>query len=277
MKLMIVISFLIISFNPINCFSQTKYTFVGNGSWEDPANWLGNIKPPNRLPYGDEIIIDPANDGVCILLFSQSVSLGAKMTVMPGKKLLVIGSMVQDSPEFTDTRDGQKYPYIKIGTQTWMTKNLNFDTVGSWCYNDSAKYCNIYGRMYTWETALKVAPVGWHLPSDSEWTVLENYLGGTYVAGGKMKETTVWQEPNAGASNISGFSALPGGESNGGYNIYPRTYAGWGYYSFWWSSTIGYSGYVDGPLYRRLSYNSQATDSWLDYDGNAYYVRCVKD
>src|SRR5690606_33259564 len=90
-------------------------------------------------------------------------------------------------------------------------------TTGAWCYynNDPANEI-IYGKLYNWYAVNDprgLAPVGWHIPSDSEWTILTDYLGGFEVAGGKMKETgtTHWANPNIGADNSSGFTGLPGG------------------------------------------------------------------
>ena len=106
----------------------------------------------------------------------------------------------------TDLRDGKTYKTVKIGNQTWMAENLNYYARNSWCNK-----CEIYGQLYTYESALNASPSGWHLPSDQEWSTLIDYLGGEAVAGGKLKATTGWNSPNTEATNSSGFSALPGG------------------------------------------------------------------
>ena len=132
--------------------------------------------------------------------------------------------------------DGNVYQTVTIGTQVWMVENLKttryidgtaipldtnsstwggLTTPGYCWYNDSAIYGNTYGALYNWYAVNtgKLAPAGWHVPTDSEWTVLTTYLGGETVAGGKLKDTgtTYWQSPNTGATNASGFLALPGG------------------------------------------------------------------
>jgi uncharacterized protein (TIGR02145 family) len=137
----------------------------------------------------------------------------------------------------TDT-DGNVYHTVKIGTQIWTAENLkttkfndgtaipsgepwgNSTTAGKYCWfrNDSATYKKTYGALYNWYAAHsgKLAPTGWHVPTDAEWDTLSAYLGGEDVAGGALKEagTTHWESPNTGATNSSGFSALPGGYRN---------------------------------------------------------------
>ncbi|MCF8330924.1 MAG: fibrobacter succinogenes major paralogous domain-containing protein, partial [Bacteroidales bacterium] len=172
----------------------------------------------------------------------------------------------------TDSRDGQTYKYVKIGNQYWMAENLNYDAgSGSWVYDNNSSNATTYGRLYDWETACNVCPDGWHLPSDAEWTELTDYLGGENVVGGKMKETGTshWSSPNEGATNESGFSALPGGchVGNGNFN-------GVGSYARFWSST------------ETNSYNAWFLKLVYDYSvvyyrnypkGHGFSVRCVKD
>lgn len=133
-------------------------------------------------------------------------------------------------------------PNVSICDQVWMTKNLDVDKyrngdaipqvtssseweslgTGAWCWynNDSANYAATYGKLYNWYAVNDprgLAPAGWHMPSDLEWSTLATCLGGDGVAGGKMKGTgtAFWQEPNAGAINSSGFTELPGGYRKG--------------------------------------------------------------
>ncbi len=129
-----------------------------------------------------------------------------------------------------------------------------------YCYynNDSATYCAVYGGSYIWATVSteNMCPTKWHVPSIWEWTTLTDYLSGTGVAGGKLKEsgTTHWSSPNTGATNESGFTALPGGyrSSNG------QVYSGIGNVGFWWSATE----YDAADAYNRgLVFNSSEVGS----------------
>jgi uncharacterized protein (TIGR02145 family) len=124
---------------------------------------------------------------------------------------------------FTDSRDGQKYKIAKIGIQIWMAENLQYKMPsGCWAYENNEENAKKYGYLYNWETAKNACPKGWHLPSDEEWTALVNYLGGENSAGAKMKATSDWKMPNTGATNESGFTALPAGsrrDDGSFYNI----------------------------------------------------------
>lgn len=206
-------------------------------------------------------------------------------------------------------------PMITIGTQVWSKTNLNVAryrngdiipevkdrsqwanlTTGAWCWynNDSATNAANYGRLYNWyavNDSRGLCPAGWHVPSDSEWTTLTTYLGGNYVAGGKMKlkgsvffsgsrDLARWNNPNAGANNLSDFSGLPGGARNAngafGFNdvLASATIGNSGY---WWSSTAdNVTNYV---WCRRLIYISDEVfrDRFIN-KAYGYSVRCVKD
>jgi uncharacterized protein (TIGR02145 family) len=149
--------------------------------------------------------------------------------------------------------DGNEYHTVKIGTQTWMVENLkvthyrNGDaipnvtnstwdnlTTGAYCdYNNTPSNSITYGRLYNWyavHDSRNIAPTGWHVPSDAEWTILENYLGGDSIAGGKLKVTSS-NSPAWDGTNTSGFSALPAGYS------YSGTSNDMGTYAYFWSVT----------------------------------------
>lgn len=130
-----------------------------------------------------------------------------------------------------DSRDGSEIGVVEIGGTVWMSENLNYDAPsGCWCYDNNSSYCEVYGKLYDWEAALKACPDGWHLPAEAEVLALMNKLGGGDVAGGKMKEkgTTHWTSPNSKATNSSGFTALPAGSYlNGKFDLL-------GYMATWW-------------------------------------------
>lgn len=188
-----------------------------------------------------------------------------------------IGTYAQTGT-MTDPRDGQVYKTVKIGTQDWMAENLNYDlNLGCWVYKKDPANAKIYGRLYDWETANKACPSGWHLPSDEEWFTLRDFLGGKSIAGGKLKEegTTHWESPNKGATNKTGFSALPGGlrNQNNGFHYL-------GKHGQWWTSTNRNKGFDIGTIYMDMSGKSTKL---LYYKGGAAFdkvglsVRCVKN
>jgi uncharacterized protein (TIGR02145 family) len=191
--------------------------------------------------------------------------------------------------------EGNVYPTVQIGTQTWMTANLRTTkyndgtaipnapgdqvwsnyTTGAYCwYNNDIGNKATYGALYNWFAVTdphKICPTGWHIPSDAEWATLISYLGGDAAAGGKMKETgtTHWNSPNTGADNSSGFTALPSGARNMG-----GTFAFLGQSGFWWSSTSKY----DYEAWTRLIENNYAKiNHYADFQSSGFSVRCVKD
>ncbi len=172
--------------------------------------------------------------------------------------------------EVTEYRNGEKIPQV---TDSIQWGNL---TTGAWCYyNNDPSNGKIYGKLYNWY-AIKdprgLAPAGWHIPSDSEWTVLENFLGGASVAGGKMKEsgTTHWQSPNTGATNESGFSALPSGWRDG----YTGNFNEGGTNGTWWSATDYYQTFA---WYRFVGSGTAALGKYGNFKGHGFSVRCIKD
>ena len=133
-----------------------------------------------------------------------------------------------------DLRDGKVYKTVTIGDQVWMAENLNYKTDSSFCYNDSSKYCDKYGRLYNWAAAINACPDGWHLPSETDFKNLVKAVGGEKGAGTKLKSTSGWNDKDGKSGNGTdafGFSALPAGMGNVGI------YSGEDYTTYFWGST----------------------------------------
>jgi uncharacterized protein (TIGR02145 family) len=189
-----------------------------------------------------------------------------------------------------DARDGQKYATVCIGNQTWMAQNLNYNAAGSLLYNNDPANGPIYGRLYNWKTVMQgaapstanpsgvqgVCPKGWHVPSPAEYATLVAALGGNAVAGGAMKTTSYWLSPNTGASNSSGFSGTPAGQSEG-----PNSIVNVGAICNLWNTyqdtaNPSPNGDLWGGLYQ-LYYSSAAATPGENYQDWNYSCRCVKD
>jgi uncharacterized protein (TIGR02145 family) len=195
--------------------------------------------------------------------------------------------------------DGNTYKTIQIGTQTWMAENLkttkysNGALIGTttpstldifneitpkyqWAYNGNESNVATYGRLYTWYAVTdsrNICPTGWHVPSQAEWTTLATNLGGESVAGGKLKETgtTHWQSPNTGATNSSGFTALPGG-----YRGYWGPFSQIGLAGLWWSSTEYYYD-TDAAEDWDVSNSSSSMFNAANSKQSGFSVRCLKN
>jgi len=202
----------------------------------------------------------------------------------------------QDSTGTVIDSDGNVYKTIKIGNQWWTAENLkvthyqNGDSIpnvtvksewkklktGAYCaYDNNENYVNVYGYLYNWHAVndiRKIAPVGWHVPTDEEWKNLEGYLGSK--AADKLKETgtTHWASPNQSATNESGFSALPGG-----FRYYDGSFnSDVGFYAAFWSATEGDN---EGAWYCQLFYGFSIV-SRLQYKyckQSGLSVRLVRD
>jgi len=170
---------------------------------------------------------------------------------------------------FTDSRNGQTYNTVAIGSKMWMSENLNYPTSsGSWCYSGSADNCAKYGRLYDWATAKTVCPSGWHLPDTAEWRRLVETAGGSSTAGKKLKSTSGWNNNGNGTDDF-GFSALPGGRRNAGGSFNDA-----GYNGNWWAATEDGSGYA---YYRYVYYYDDYVHEINNDKGNGYSVRCLQD
>lgn len=173
---------------------------------------------------------------------------------------------------FTDPRDGKVYKTVVIGAQEWMAENLAYaPTSGNyWAYSNMNRLLETYGYLYDWQTAKNVCPAGWHLPSDEEWTELTDYLGES-VAGGKLKETGTkhWALFNYGATNETGFTALPGGIRLPGDSFVSLTIGG-----FWWSAT---EDDIDEAWCRAIYNNDRYVSIARPLKVYGLSVRCLKD
>jgi len=197
---------------------------------------------------------------------------------------------------FVNDADGNTYNVVKIGDQVWMAENLRTTryndgtaiplvtdptdfinlTTPAYCWsNNDIGNKPVYGALYIWYTVKtgKLCPSGWHVPTDAEWTILENHLGGYAVAGGKLKETGTehWLTPNTDATNESGFNARPGGWRDG----MSGGYLPLGQVSMWWTSQ---ETSPDRPYWRELYYSSGTIFPKSGGDPSfAMSIRCVKD
>jgi len=224
-----------------------------------------------------------------------------------GLALFLVNSCTKDDNPFSMTdADGNVYTSVTIGTQVWMVENLkttkfcNGDLIGTtnpptldiqtpypskpkyqWAYNGNESNVATYGRLYTWYAATDsrgVCPTGWHVPTDAEWHTLilnldanaQPYGIESSIAGGKLKEagTTHWSAPNEGATNSSGFTAIPGG-----FRGYQGMFDQIDLLGYWWSSTE----FSSDPFYRYLIYDSSYVKRYSTYTHNGFSIRCLKD
>lgn len=206
--------------------------------------------------------------------------------------------------ELVDERDGQTYKTVKIGTQTWMAENLNYDPGQggsgssaydwSWCYDDDPSNCAKYGRLYTWAAAMDsattycgfgksctathpvqgICPSGWHLPDTTDWHDLIVAAGGQYSAGAKLKSTSGWENDGWGndgnGTDAFGFSALPSGYRSRGGDYHTA-----GGYAYIWSSFE----YITGLVAYEMGLRCTIAYAYIERgnEESGYAVRCIKD
>ncbi|HOY48368.1 MAG TPA: fibrobacter succinogenes major paralogous domain-containing protein, partial [Flavobacteriales bacterium] len=229
---------------------------------------------------------------------SDSVNVSNLIDVQVGISGVDAGMIATCSTMFGSVSDidGNLYSTVLIGDQWWMAENLKtihfadgtlipnitesltWSQLSSpaWCnYNNSILYGSIYGKLYNWFTVAdprNVCPDGWHVPSDTEWTLLTDYLGGFSTAGGKMKAITGWNAPNTGANNESLFTGLPGGyiQVIGNFSTFLHIV----YSGMWWSNSE-FS--LSEAWYRNLVFNYDVAAYNNTNKKNGFSVRCIKD
>jgi uncharacterized protein (TIGR02145 family) len=194
--------------------------------------------------------------------------------------------------------DNNKYKTVKIGNQEWMAENLNVshyrngDSIryaesssdwvdagknkeGAWCYYENyPPLGKMYGKLYNYYAVIDprgLAPIGWHIATTPEWNSLIYYLEGDSIAGGKIKEigTVHWGKPNKGASNSSGFTALPGG-----YRLFEGSFSYLFEHGCWWTSSPMVNNYADLFM---VGYNDIKLEYYRYFKEAGQSVRCIKD
>ena len=237
------------------------------------------------------------------IYYVRAYAINANGTAYGNEVSFTTASPIISNPGAGVTFNGYTYNSIVLGNgQEWMAENLRTSTyangdpipnvtdaiqwdsltTGAWAhYNNDSQIENPYGKLYNWYTVIdsrNLCPTGWHVPSDTEWTVLTDYLWGYFVAGGKMKitGTQYWASPNIGATNESGFSSLPGGRHH-----VAGTFSGIGYSGLWWSTTEVNS---SNAWYRVITFDNEYVSR---QDGqfitsnigktSGFSVRCLKD
>jgi len=279
------------SANP--ALAGTSVTFTAtpvNGG--DTPNYQWKVNGANVGTNSPTYSYVPANsDSVKCLLTSNQACITGSPATSNVIVMTITGLPCPGTP--TVTYGGKTYNTVKIGTQCWFKNNLNIgalingsqeqtnnSTIEKYCYNDLESNCDVYGGLYQWNEMMQyvttsgaqgICPAGWHMPTYSDWYTMTAFLGGESVAGGKMKETgsTHWQFPNIGATNESGFTAVPAG-----FRYYDGTFNQIAGYGWFWSSTRDFSTNYFG--WRVFSYSS-----YLDFPGTGdtfgISVRCLRD
>lgn len=189
--------------------------------------------------------------------------------------LLFIGFLPvfgQTTGTMTDSRDGKTYKTIKIGDQEWMAENMNYDTISSWCYNDDPTNCNKYGRLYNYETAIKIAPKGWHLPTKAEYQVFLKNIADSVTA--RYNNLTV--------GGSSSFNVLLSGKRNGTTGAFTKYKPDQKIYDevelcayFWYISNDYANAGKAWALY--VDKNSKKVSSSTYYSTCGFSVRYIKD
>ncbi len=257
----------------------------------------GGFLPPRMTAIERDAIANPATGLIiyCIDCIEMQQFNGVSWTNMIGKAI-----KQPCGHSFVDPRDGQSYGTVQIGTQCWMSENLNTGTkinyptnqlnngvIEKYCYNNDSTKCDAYGGLYSWDEAMQyvtitrgICPDGWHIPTDDEWCTLENEVDSDTAycswvgfistdAGGNLKETgtTHWDPPNDGATNSSGFTARAGGYLASGMFYYLKSSA-----MIWSSTEAG-----DYAWYRSMSKSDASTRRSKMFRPYTMSVRCIRD
>lgn len=247
---------------------------------------------------GNETVATVSQTGVVTGMASGSATITYSATNSPCPTVSVnktiqvtVPSPCPGTPTVTDI-DGNVYNTIQIGNQCWTKENLKVTkyadntaipsvtlaadwsnlTSGAWCnYNNNSQFNATYGKLYNWYAVTNskgVCPAGWHIPDQNEISTAATFLGGSALAGGKMKSTTLWTAPNTGATNSSGFSALAGGQRQS-----TGTFSGQGTEAGFWTVSNG----EGGALRFSMTNDTEALTVAGVSQNAGQAIRCVKD
>jgi len=287
----------VIPLAPTNLSAVAVDTTQVNLTWTDNSTNEAGYKVQRKIAGG--IFADVASTAADMSTFSDFALTSNTTYTYRVYAYNSAGNSLQYSNEVTITtnRSSANLPSVTICNQVWSTKNLDVTTyrngdaipqvtdsvqwanltTGAWCYyNNDPAMGIIYGKLYNWYAVNDprgLAPTGYHVPSDAEWTNLASCLGGFPYAGEAMKEAGFmhWLDPNSGLvnTNSSGFTALPGGIRD-----YNGSFGDIGYFGYWWSSTEDVTPFAK---FRQLLYNSGSIYYGSIREATGFSVRCLRD
>lgn|GEM_PF-2239080 len=240
-----------------------------------------------RMTASQRTVINPAALG--LLVYQTDSPSG--FYYFDGTEWIFLGTREGGGGHIIDA-DGNSYPTVKVGEDEWMQENLRVThyrngeaidlitvnsewsrPMGAYCWynNDMTANKLLYGALYNWPAVIdnrSLCPTGWHVATHAEWTAMTTYLGGTGIAGGKIKSALLFAPPNVAATNISGFSATPGG-----FRMWDGNYSSLSERGYWWTSTL------DGTnaWYRTVGYSDPQVEVYSIGPDFGFSVRCVKD
>ncbi|MFA6836573.1 MAG: FISUMP domain-containing protein [Fibrobacteraceae bacterium] len=278
--------------------SSGTYRVNRGGAWNSLASWL-------RVSARNWVTPDYSDNALGFRCVASNATPGSASSFSSSSYGVSSSSVYTNTDisygSFMDIRDSMTYRTVVIGTQTWMAENLNYETRGSWCYEDKESNCSKYGRLYSWAEAMGlsssynkshwggsdvnrqgICPSGWHLPSDSEWTVLANYVSktsnmgnmneyGSWSAIGQLlKSGNGWHDTTSAGkgTNAFGFTALAAGALDS------SSFFGENLFSGWWSSTENED---DDAIEILLFYSDDSLSRGTNIKSYDFSVRCVMD
>ena len=294
----------IVKLDPVITWEKPSDIKFGNPLSADQLNASADVLGSFEYTPGTGVVLDEGDSQLLTVEFSpvendnyNNVNKSVQINVLPSGTSSAMFNPNLNYGTMSDV-DGNNYKTIVIGSQTWMAENLrttkyrNGDDIpnvtgnSEWINLNSGAFCTYdndsdldalatFGRLYNWfsvSDSRNIAPEGWHVATETEWAELATYLEGLTIAGGKLKESgnTHWNAPNTGASNSSGFTALPAGRRE----YVDGSFINIGYNSFWWTSSA-YN--PDYSWYFQLSYDFANVVPANFHKQYGFSVRCIKD